>query len=71
MTEKLIQKTQEQVTKAQKPGNLLLFQDFFNSRIPFIQSSLLVPQSTHNRPLLHMPQLPQYQYFGFQSNAGP
>ena len=71
MTEKMIQKTQEQVTKAQKSGNLLLFQGFFNSRIPFVQSSLLVSQSTHNRPLLRMPQLLQYQYFGFRSNAGP
>ena len=71
MTEKMIQKTQEQVTKAQKPGDLLLFQDFFNSPIPFVQSFLLVPQSTHNRPLLRMPQLLQYQYFGFRSNAGP
>ena len=71
MKEKMIQKTQEQVTKAQKPGDLLLFQDFFNSPIPFVQSFLLVPQSTHNRPLLRMPQLLQYQYFGFRSNAGP
>ena len=71
MTEKMIQKTQEQVTKAQKPGDLPLFQGFFNSPIPFVQSFLLVPQSTHNRPLLRMPQLLQYQYFGFRSNAGP